>query len=64
MAAATTSSPKVSPHHPGLVGCDDHAGPLVAGGDELEEQVRGFGLELSRMAGRIAVPGPDFSVQV
>src|SRR5580693_6073323 len=28
-----------------LVGGDDEAGPLVAAGDELEEQVRGLGLE-------------------
>lgn len=28
-----------------LVAGDDDGGPLVAGGDELEEQVRGFGLE-------------------
>jgi hypothetical protein len=28
-----------------LVGRDDQAGPLVAGGDELEEQVRGLRLE-------------------
>ena len=28
-----------------LVGGDDEAGPLVSGGDELEEQVRGFWLE-------------------
>jgi hypothetical protein len=28
-----------------LVGGDDEAGPFVAGGDELEEQVGGFGLE-------------------
>src|SRR5260370_25817755 len=28
-----------------LVGSDDEGGPLVAGADELEEQVGGFGLE-------------------
>jgi hypothetical protein len=45
MAAATTSSPKSSPQRQDLVGGDDEAGPFVAGGDELEEQVRGFGFE-------------------
>jgi hypothetical protein len=29
----------------GLVGGDDQRGSLVAGGDELEEQVGGLGLE-------------------
>lgn len=29
----------------GFVGGDDHAGPLVTGGDQLEEQVGGLGLE-------------------
>ena len=28
-----------------LVGGDDHRGVLVAAGDELEHQVRGFGVE-------------------
>jgi hypothetical protein len=28
-----------------LVGCDDQAGPLVSGGNQLEEQVGGLGLE-------------------
>ena len=46
MAAATTSSPKTSPHRPnGLLLVTISDGPLVAGGDELEEQVGGFGLE-------------------
>ena len=43
MAAATVSSPKVSPHR--LVRGDDQRGPFVAGGHELEEQVRGLGFE-------------------
>lgn len=46
MAAATTGSPKVSPHPgEGLVGGDDDRGPFVAGGDQLEEEVGGFGFE-------------------
>ena len=46
MAAATTSSPKTSPQRPNgwlLVTISD--GAFVAGGDELEEQVRGFWFE-------------------
>jgi hypothetical protein len=35
----------LAPPAEGLVGGDDQAGSLVAGGDELEEQVGGFGLE-------------------
>jgi hypothetical protein len=34
-----------SPAAEGFVGCDDDAGSFVAGGDELEEQVRCFGFE-------------------
>ena len=46
MAAATVSSPKVSPQRPnGLLRGDDDRGAFVAGGDELEEQVGGFGFE-------------------
>ena len=46
MAAATTSSPKTSPQRPkGLLRVTIRLGPFVAGGDELEEQVRGFGFE-------------------
>ena len=46
MAAATTSSPKTSPQRPkGLLLVTIRRGPFVAGGHELEEQVRGFGLE-------------------
>ena len=46
MAAATTSSPKTSPQRPkGLLEVTISDGPFVAGGDELEEQVRGFGFE-------------------
>src|SRR5215472_18356129 len=47
IAAATTSSPKVSPQRfaERLVAGDDQAGPLVAGGHQLEEQVGGLGLE-------------------
>jgi hypothetical protein len=44
--ATTTSSPNTSPHSADwLVDSDDEAGPFVAGGDSLEEQVGGFGLE-------------------
>jgi hypothetical protein len=39
MAAATTASPNTSPQRPGFVGGDDDGGPLVAGGDQLEEEV-------------------------
>ena len=35
----------LAPAAEGLVGGDDEAGPFVAGGDELEEQVGGFGFE-------------------
>jgi hypothetical protein len=35
----------LAPAAEGLVAGDDQAGPFVAGGDELEEQVRGFGFE-------------------
>jgi hypothetical protein len=45
MAAATTSSPKTSPERPKGFRGDDEAGAFVAGGDELEEQVRRFRLE-------------------
>ena len=46
MAAATTSSPKTSPQRPkGLLQVTIRRGAFVAGGDELEEQVRGFGFE-------------------
>ena len=46
MAAATVASPKISPQRPkGLLRGDDDAGAFVAGGDELEEQVGGFGFE-------------------
>ena len=46
MAAATTSSPKTSPQRPNdLVAGDDQAGAFIAGGDQLEEQVRRFGFE-------------------
>ena len=46
IAAATTSSPKTSPQRPkGLLLVTIRLGPFVAGGDELEEQVRGFGFE-------------------
>ena len=46
MAAATTSSPKTSPQRPNtLLLVTIRRGPFVAGGDELEEQVRGFGFE-------------------
>ena len=46
MAAATTSSPKTSPQRPkGLLLVTISAGAFVAGGDELEEQVRGLGFE-------------------
>ena len=46
MAAATTSSPKTSPQRPkGLLLVTIRRGAFVAGGDELEEQVRGFGFE-------------------
>jgi hypothetical protein len=34
-----------APPAEGLVGRDDQAGPFVAARDELEEQVRGLGLE-------------------
>ena len=34
-----------APAAEGFVGGDDEAGPLVAGGDELEEQVGGLALE-------------------
>ncbi len=34
-----------APAAEGFVGCDDQAGALVAGGDELEEQVGCLGLE-------------------
>jgi hypothetical protein len=39
------SSPNASPQSERLVGGDYEAGALVAGGDELEEQVGGLGLE-------------------
>ncbi len=46
MAAATTSSPNTSPQRPnGLLLVTIRLGPFVAGRDELEEQVGGFGLE-------------------
>ena len=46
MAAATTSSPKTSPQRPnGLLLVTIKLGPLVAAGDELEEQVRCLGFE-------------------
>ncbi len=46
MAAATTSSPKTSPQRPkGLLEVTIRRGAFVAGGDELEEQVGGFGFE-------------------
>ena len=46
MAAATTSSPKTSPQRPnGLLEVTIKDWPLVAAGDELEEQVRRFGFE-------------------
>ena len=46
MAAATMASPNTSPQRPnGLLRGDDHRGAFVAGGDELEEQVGGFGFE-------------------
>jgi hypothetical protein len=45
MAAATTSSPKIAPPAEGLVAGDDQRSLFVAGRDELEEQVRGFGFE-------------------
>jgi hypothetical protein len=34
-----------APSSEGFVGGDDDGGPFVAGGDELEEQVGGFGFE-------------------
>ena len=34
-----------APAAEGFVAGDDERGPFVAGGDELEEQVRGFGFE-------------------
>ena len=46
MAAATVSSPKTSPQRPnGLLLVTMRLARLVAGGDELEEQVGGLGLE-------------------
>ena len=46
IAVAAMSSPKISPHLlNGLLRGDDHRGALVAGGDEAEHQVRGFGVE-------------------
>jgi len=44
MAAATTSSPKISlpPLNGWLLG-DDHGGELVAGRDEREHEIGGFG---------------------
>jgi hypothetical protein len=46
MAAATTSSPKhLAPAAELFVGGDDQRGSFVAGGHQLEEQVRGLGLE-------------------
>ncbi len=46
MAAATMASPKTSPQRPkGLLEVTITRGPFVAGGDELEEQVGGFGFE-------------------
>ena len=35
----------LAPAPEGLVGGDDDAGSLIAGRDELEEEVRGLGLE-------------------
>ena len=46
MAAATVASPKTSPQRPnGLLEVTMTRGSFVAGGDELEEQVGGFGFE-------------------
>ena len=46
MAAATTGSPNTSPQRPkGLLEVTMTRGAFVAGGDELEEQVGGFGFE-------------------
>ena len=46
MAAATTSSPKISPQAAErLVAGDDQAGALVAAADEHEHQVGGLGVE-------------------
>ena len=51
-----------------LVAGDDQAGPFVAGGDELEEQVRGFGLErdvadLVDDQQRVAAEADEFGLQ-
>lgn len=35
----------LAPAAEGFVGGDDEGGPFVAGGDQLEEQVGGFGFE-------------------
>src|SRR3954471_4552724 len=46
MAGAGAPAPDTpAPAAEDLVAGDDQAGPLVAGGDQLEEQVRGLGLE-------------------
>jgi hypothetical protein len=46
MAAATTSSPKISPRaKKGAVAGHDQARPLIARGDEHEHQVGGLGVE-------------------
>ena len=46
MAAATTSSPKISPQAgEGLVAGEDEGGPFVAAGDEHEHEVGGLRVE-------------------
>ena len=45
MAAAVTSSPKISPQPLKGFGRDDHRGALVAAADEHEHQVRGLRIE-------------------
>jgi hypothetical protein len=45
MAAATTSSPKISPQAEWLVGRDDQARAFVASADEHEHQVGGLRIE-------------------
>jgi len=45
MTAATGIAKHFALADGGLVGGDDHRGSFVAGADELEEQVGGFGFE-------------------
>ena len=69
MAAATTSSPNTSPQRPNcLLLVTIRRGPFVAGGDELEEQVRGFGFErdvadLVDDEQRVAAEADEFGLQ-